>query len=55
MTASPIVISPDASLKDAVVLMEERTSQISVLPVVGPDNHCLGLVRIHDVYQSTLS
>ena len=54
MTAGPMTIGPDAPLKEAVSVMEERRSQISVLPVVGNDNECLGLVRIHDVYQASL-
>ncbi len=50
MTKNPIRISPHATLKEAVDLMENRSSQISVLPVV-LDEICVGLVRIHDIYQ----
>lgn len=50
MTKNPIYISPQATLKEAINLMENRTSQISVLPVVD-DEKCLGLIRIHDIYQ----
>jgi arabinose-5-phosphate isomerase len=33
--------------------MENRPSQISVLPVVDPDSgRCLGLLRLHDIYNS---
>jgi arabinose-5-phosphate isomerase len=38
---------------DVLRLMEDRPSQISVLPVV--DNTtgvCLGLLRLHDVYRA---
>jgi arabinose-5-phosphate isomerase len=49
MTKDPISISPRASLKEAVEMMENRTSQLSVLPVV-EDEKCLGLIRIHDIY-----
>ena len=49
MTKNPISISPRASLKEAVAMMENRTSQLSVLPVV-EDGKCLGLIRIHDIY-----
>jgi arabinose-5-phosphate isomerase len=52
MTASPVAIRPDAGLKEALQLMEERESQISVLPVVDVNRRCLGLIRIHDIYQS---
>jgi arabinose-5-phosphate isomerase len=52
MSLHPIIISRQASLKEATDLMESRPSQISVLPVVDPQsNQCLGLVRIHDIFQ----
>jgi arabinose-5-phosphate isomerase len=55
MTAGPICISPEAPLKLAVTMMEDRASQIAVLPVVGEDGVCLGLLRIHDIYQTNLA
>jgi arabinose-5-phosphate isomerase len=56
MTASPITIDPDAALREALQIMEDRPSQIAVLPVTekGTD-HCLGLVRLHDIYQPGLT
>jgi arabinose-5-phosphate isomerase len=55
MARQPITISPQASLKEATRLMEDRPSQISVLPVVDPvSQRCLGLIRIHDIYQPEL-
>ncbi len=52
MTANPISIAPDATLKHALHLMEDRPSQISVLPVVEPTlSVCLGVIRVHDIYQ----
>lgn len=52
MTARPITVAPDALLQEAVRLMEDRPSQIYVLPVVDPaTRRCLGLLRLHDVYQ----
>ncbi|MBC8048514.1 MAG: KpsF/GutQ family sugar-phosphate isomerase [Fimbriimonadaceae bacterium] len=50
MTTNPIAISPSATLKEAIDLMENRTSQLSVLPVV-ENKKCLGLIRIHDIYR----
>jgi arabinose-5-phosphate isomerase len=50
MTASPITITPDATLGQALELMERRRSQISVLPVVNESGRALGLLRIHDIY-----
>jgi arabinose-5-phosphate isomerase len=55
MTRQPITITPEASLRQATRMMEDRPSQISVLPVVDPLNQrCLGLIRIHDIYQPEL-
>ena len=52
MTANPICIGTDSSLHDAVRIMEERASQISVLPVKDTNSNTpIGLVRLHDVYQ----
>lgn len=51
MTASPVTVGPDATLQEAMQLMEDRPSQISVLPVV-EGGRCLGLVRLHDLYQT---
>jgi arabinose-5-phosphate isomerase len=47
-------VSADATLHDALRLMEDRPSQISVLPVVD-GNRCIGLLRLHDLYQADLS
>ena len=53
MTANPSTIAPDARLQHALRLMEDRPSQISVLPVLDPATGvCLGLVRLHDLYQT---
>jgi arabinose-5-phosphate isomerase len=56
MTASPISAHPDMSLDQAVRMMEDRPSQISVLPVIDEQNQkCVGLLRLHDVYQPSFS
>jgi arabinose-5-phosphate isomerase len=56
MTAAPISIQLHMSLGEAVRIMEERPSQISVLPVVDEqDGKCLGLLRLHDIYQPSFS
>ncbi len=52
---NPIYIYSNARLQDAVSLMEDRISQISVLPVLDNKNDkCVGLLRLHDIYQSKL-
>jgi arabinose-5-phosphate isomerase len=50
MTSTPVTIHPDASLAEALELMERRRSQISALPVVDEAGRVLGLIRIHDIY-----
>jgi arabinose-5-phosphate isomerase len=53
MTTQPATIAPDALIHDALCLMEDRPSQISVLPVVeGGSRRCLGLIRLHDIYHT---
>jgi arabinose-5-phosphate isomerase len=50
MTRRPVTISNTAGLREALRRMEDRPSQISVLPVVEADGTCAGLIRIHDIY-----
>jgi arabinose-5-phosphate isomerase len=50
MTARPITVGPDATLGQALELMERRPSQISVLPVVDADGRALGILRLHDIF-----
>jgi arabinose-5-phosphate isomerase len=53
MTKSPATVEPEALIHDALCLMEDRPSQISVLPVVEPaTGRCLGLIRLHDIYHT---
>jgi len=50
MTCTPVTVGPEASLAEALELMERRRSQISVLPVVDGEGRAVGLIRIHDIY-----
>lgn len=52
MTANPITVSPETLVGRALSVMENRKSQINVLPVVDTDNRCIGVVRIHDLIKS---
>jgi arabinose-5-phosphate isomerase len=54
MTSKPTVATPDLLAYDALQLMENRPSQISVLPVVDSEGYCVGLLRLHDVVRSGL-
>jgi len=48
MTPEPVVIDADAMAWDALRTMEDRPSQIAVLPVLEA-GRCVGLVRLHDL------
>jgi len=49
MTANPISVNSSAWAVDALRTMENRTSQISVLPVINEAGIPVGLVRLHDL------
>jgi arabinose-5-phosphate isomerase len=54
MTSSPVSVSPETYLGEALSLMENRKSQISVLPVVDNTGNCVGVIRIHDIVRTEL-
>lgn len=54
MTPSPITASSEMLAFEALRLMEDRPSQISVLPVVENGGRCVGLVRLHDIVKAGL-
>jgi arabinose-5-phosphate isomerase len=54
MTRQPTVATPELLAFDALRLMEDRPSQISVLPVVDEEQMCVGLIRVHDIVRSGL-
>jgi arabinose-5-phosphate isomerase len=54
MTSKPVVVTPELLAFDALRLMEDRPSQISVLPVADQDGKCVGLIRVHDIVRSGL-
>jgi arabinose-5-phosphate isomerase len=54
MTPQPVVTTPDALAYAALQLMENRSSQINVLPVVDAEGRCVGLLRLHDIIRSGL-
>lgn len=51
MTKEPIRINCEAFVGEALAVMENRDSQISVLPVVD-GNNLVGLIRIHDIVKT---
>jgi arabinose-5-phosphate isomerase len=54
MTLDPVVAAPELLAYDALRLMEDRSSQISVLPVVDGGRMCVGLIRLHDIVRNGL-
>jgi arabinose-5-phosphate isomerase len=55
MTPRPITTTASLLAYDAMQVMEQRASQISVLPVIDDDGTCVGLLRLHDIIRSGLA
>ena len=54
MTTSPLTVSPELLLSDALLRLEQRRKPFLTAPVVGPDGRCVGLLRLHDVVRAHL-
>jgi len=54
MTAGPITITAGTMAIDALHMMEDRPSQIMVLPVVDGDGKAVGILRVHDIVKAGL-
>ena len=54
MTHKPITVAAKLLAYEALQLMENRPSQISVLPVVDGRGRACGLIRLHDIVRSGL-
>lgn len=52
MTAKPVTVGPEQMAKEALDLMENRPSQISVLPVTDSSGNWQGLIRLHDLVRA---
>jgi arabinose-5-phosphate isomerase len=52
MTTDPVCVGSGMLAYEALQVMEDRPSQISVLPVVDELDQCVGLVRLHDLVRS---
>jgi arabinose-5-phosphate isomerase len=52
MTATPTTVGPNVLAYDALQRMEDRSSQISALPVVDDNGICVGIVRVHDIVRA---
>ena len=52
MNPKPTTVTTETSVHEALRLMEDRPSQIAVLPVIDAQSgRAAGLVRLHDLYQ----
>ena len=54
MTRNPVVVHDSRMAAEALNLMENRPSQISVLPVLDSDGKVAGIIRLHDLVQAGL-
>jgi len=54
MTKNPVVIHDSRMAAEALNLMENRPSQISVLPVLDRDHKAVGIIRVHDLVRAGL-
>lgn len=55
MTEDPVRTTPEQPAIEAITIMENRSSQISVLPVVGSHDLVCGILRLHDLVLTGLS
>ncbi|MDH5511365.1 MAG: KpsF/GutQ family sugar-phosphate isomerase [Nitrospinota bacterium] len=54
MTRNPVFARPDDSAAAAMEIMENRQTQISILPVVDGHGKPMGILRLHDIIRSAL-
>lgn len=52
MTADPVHVHTSDKAIDALLLMENRPSQIHVMPVVDDDHKAVGMLRLHDLIRT---
>jgi arabinose-5-phosphate isomerase len=52
MTRNPVTVDSEAMATEALQLMENRPSQIAVLPVLDASGAWIGIVRLHDLISS---
>jgi arabinose-5-phosphate isomerase len=54
MTRSPLTVTPELPLSQALMLLEQRRKAFLTAPVVVDDQRCVGLLRLHDAVQAHL-
>lgn len=55
MNPTPLTVPSGTLAVDALALMENRPRPLNILPVVGPSQEALGLLRIHDLVSQGIS
>jgi arabinose-5-phosphate isomerase len=54
MSTSPLRLTPDLPLSQALLMLEQRSKAFMTAPVVGDGERCVGLLRLHDAVQAHL-
>jgi arabinose-5-phosphate isomerase len=54
MTRSPLTLSPELPLSQALLVLEQRKKAFLTAPVVVDGGRCVGLLRLHDAVQAHL-
>jgi CBS domain-containing protein len=52
MDSDPVRVTPDTDVVDVTLLMADYN--LMTIPVVGPDNHLLGIITVDDVLEATI-
>lgn len=55
MTRNPITVTSEVLAIDALYIMENRQSQIGILPVLNGNDGFLGFIRLHDILREGIS
>jgi arabinose-5-phosphate isomerase len=54
MSPSPLTVTPELPLSQALLMLEQRKKAFLTAPVVLGDGRCVGLLRLHDAVQAHL-
>jgi arabinose-5-phosphate isomerase len=54
MTESPLMLTPELPLSQALLMLEQRKKPFLTAPVVVDGRRCVGLLRLHDTVQAHL-
>jgi len=54
MSRSPLTVTPELPLSQALLMLEQRKKAFMTAPVTVDDRRCVGLLRLHDAVQAHL-